>query len=168
MSTPVCKLCEQVLLEGTLGGLISRNVDQPYKFSYLWQSPITVSGKVEARLIHCIISLISSILAKSYQSFRQGEGVADTLHNVVDFLCIGRIYHSFRQGEGMADTLHNVVDFLNKNQRSGPSCQRSSPWSRLFWFCQLLTHLQCTVKGKAYFYTTMSNNRLKPFMICSS
>ena len=27
-----------------------------------------------------------SILAESYHSFRQGEGMADTLHNVVDFL----------------------------------------------------------------------------------
>ena len=60
-----------------------------YEFSYLWQSPITVSGKVEVWLIHCIMWLISSILAESYHSVRQGEGVADTLHNVVDFLYIG-------------------------------------------------------------------------------
>ena len=26
-------------------------------------------------------------------------------------------YHSFRQGEGMGDTLHNVVDFLKKNKK---------------------------------------------------
>ena len=63
----------------------------PYKFSYLWQSPIRVSGKVKVRLIHCIMSLISSIFAEFYHSFRQGEGVADTLHFVVDFLNIGRV-----------------------------------------------------------------------------
>ena len=31
-----------------------------YKFSYLWQSPITVSGEVKAWVIHCIMSLTSS------------------------------------------------------------------------------------------------------------
>ena len=63
--------CEQALLKGTLGNLshkMSTNCMSstqsltliPYEFSYLyWQSSITVSGKVKAWLIHCIMSLTS-------------------------------------------------------------------------------------------------------------
>ena len=66
--------CEQVLLNGTLGELVSQNVDYVeytlfdwntshltlihYEFSYLyWQSPITVS-KVKGYT--CLMSLIPS------------------------------------------------------------------------------------------------------------
>ena len=62
-------VCEQVLLKGTLGGLSSQNVDQPCKF-------YTEFGSDTLR-----IQL--SILAESYHSFRQGEGVGDTLHNLI-------------------------------------------------------------------------------------
>ena len=30
---------------------------------------------------------------------------------------LSQYYHSIRQGEGVADTLHNVVDFLKKNKK---------------------------------------------------
>ena len=32
-------------------------------------------------------------------------------------IILAESYHSFRQGEGVADTLHNVVDFLKKNKK---------------------------------------------------
>ena len=64
--------CEQVLLKGIWGNLSHKMLTNcvsstqsltliSYEFSYLyWQSHITISGKVEAWLIHCIMSLISS------------------------------------------------------------------------------------------------------------
>ena len=76
--------CEQVHLKGTLGKLVSQNVDQLcdfytefdmicYKFSSLyWQSPITVSGKVK-EVMHCIMSLISSKGMKRSGSHDRGH-----------------------------------------------------------------------------------------------
>ena len=63
--------CEQVL-KGTLGGLVSQNVDQLCEFYMEFDSDT--------------LQIQLSILAESYHSFRQGEGVGEILHNVVDFL----------------------------------------------------------------------------------
>ena len=108
-----------------------------------WQSPLRVSGKVKAWVIHCILIgrdlsefqarwrrgwYIAYWLAESSQSFRQGEGVGDTLH--IDWQSplrvsgkvkawvihwIGRV--SFRQGEGVGDTLH--IDWQRPLRVSG-------------------------------------------------
>ena len=64
--------CEQVLLKGTKGELVSQNVDQLCEFYTEFDSD-TLRNPL-------------SRFAESYHSSRQGEGVADTLHNVVDFL----------------------------------------------------------------------------------
>ena len=61
----------KVLLQGTLGELVSQNVDQLCDFYTEFDSDT--------------LGIQLSILAVSYHSFRQGEG-DDTLHNVVDFL----------------------------------------------------------------------------------
>ena len=58
---------------------------------------------------------------------------SDTLQIQLNILA--ESYISFRQGEG-GDTVHNIIDFLKITKRSGPSCQRSCPWSGLFWLCQ--------------------------------
>ena len=63
--------CEQVLLKGTLGELFSQNVDQLCYFYIEFDSDT--------------IRIQLSILAESYHSFRRGEGIGDTLYNVVDF-----------------------------------------------------------------------------------
>ena len=63
--------CEQVHLKGTLGKLVSQNVDQLCDFYTKFDSDT--------------LQIQLSILAESYYSFRQGEG-GDTLHNVIDFL----------------------------------------------------------------------------------
>ena len=60
--------CEQVLLKGTLGELVSQNADQLCEF-----------------YTEFILWIQLSILAESYHSFRLGEE-DDTLHNVADFL----------------------------------------------------------------------------------
>ena len=57
--------CEQVLLKATLGELVSQNVNS------------CVSSTQSLSLIPYEFS---SLLAESYHSFRQGEGVAGTLH----------------------------------------------------------------------------------------
>ena len=64
--------CEQVLLKGTLGELVSQNVDQLCQFYTEFNSDT--------------LWIQLSILAESYHSFRQGEGMGDTLYNGVDFL----------------------------------------------------------------------------------
>ena len=64
--------CEQVLLKGTLEKLVSQNVDQLCEFYIEFDSDI--------------LRIQLSILAESYYSFRQGEGMCYTLHNVIDFL----------------------------------------------------------------------------------
>ena len=56
---------EQVLLKGTLGELASQNVDQLCEFYTKFNSDT--------------LGIQLSILAESYHSFRQDEGVADTL-----------------------------------------------------------------------------------------
>ena len=66
--------CEQVLPKEALGELVLQNVDRLCEFYTELDS-----DTLEIQL---------SILAEFYHSFRQGEGVADTLHNVVDFLKI--------------------------------------------------------------------------------
>ena len=64
--------CEQILLKGTLGELVSQNVDQLFEFNKEFDSDT--------------LQIQLSILAESYHSFTKGEGMGDTLHNVVDFL----------------------------------------------------------------------------------
>ena len=64
--------CEQVLLKGTLGELVSQNVNQLCEFY--------------TEFVSDTLGIQLSILAESCHSFRQGVGVAGTLHNVAHFL----------------------------------------------------------------------------------
>ena len=64
--------CEQVLVKGTLGNLLSQNVDKLIEFYIEFDSDS--------------LQIQPCILAESYHSFRQSEGEGDTLHNVVNFL----------------------------------------------------------------------------------
>ena len=63
--------CEQVHLKGTLGKLVSQNVDQLSDFYTEFDSDM--------------LQIQLSILAESYHSFRQGEG-GDALHNAIDLV----------------------------------------------------------------------------------
>ena len=63
--------CEQVLLKGNLGELVSQYIDQLCEFYTEFSSDI--------------LQIQLSIFVESYHSFRQGECVGDTLHNVIDF-----------------------------------------------------------------------------------
>ena len=45
-------------------------------------------------------------------------------------------YHSFRQDEGVAGTLHNVVDFLKKPTKDWSTIPEVMSLVRLFWLCQ--------------------------------
>ena len=69
--------CEHFFLKGTLGELVSQNVDQLYEFYTEFDSDT--------------LAIQQSILAESYYSFSQGKGMGDTLHNVVDFLTKNKI-----------------------------------------------------------------------------
>ena len=75
----------------------------------------------------------------------------DTLRIQLSILAVS--YHSFRQGEGVADTMHNVVDFLKKKKKGlvphtrGPILgQDYSGYASNK--CQLWRRLQCTEKGE--------------------
>ena len=113
--------CEQVLLKATLGNLshkMSTNCVsstqsltlKPNEFCYLhWQSP---------------------------NSFRQGEGVADTLHKVVDFL--KKIWSL------IPEVMSLVKIILVKPATNASSVHAFSLLRRM----------------KSYLHTMMSNNRL--------
>ena len=119
--------CEQVLLKGTLRELVSQNVNQLCEFYTKFDSDI--------------LRIQLSIAAESYYSFRQGEGVGDTLHNVIDFLKKNK----------------NIWSFIL--------------WSRGFWLCQqqmpALNAPSVLRRVKSYLPTSMSNKRLNHLMTCT-
>ena len=58
-----------------------------------------------------------------------------------------------------------------RTKRSGPSYQRSCPYSRLFWLCQPQISSECAFcalrRVKSYLRTTMLNNRLNHLLTCT-
>ena len=73
--------CEPVLLKRTLGELVLKNVDLLCEFYTEFDSDT--------------LRIPLSVLAVSYHSFRQGEEVGDTLHNVVNCLKKNKYIWSF-------------------------------------------------------------------------
>ena len=120
--------CEQVHLKGTLGRLVPQYVNQlsefytdltviPYKFNFLAS------------------------------------------------------YHSFRQGEGVGDILHNVIDFLKKEQKIWSHKPEVLFMVKIILFMSATSaSSKCTFitlrRVKSYLQTTMSNNRLNHLMTC--
>ena len=118
--------CEQVLLKGTLGELASQI------------STIYVSCTQSLTLT---LQIQLSILAKSYNSFRQVEGLDDTLHDVVDFLKKNKKIWSLIT-EAMS--LVKIILVMPATNASS-ECTFSALW-----------------RVKSYLLTTMSNN-LSPY-----
>ena len=72
-------------------------------------------------------------------------------------------YHSFRQGDGVGDTLHNIIDFLKKNKKVWSlipevmtlvKLTQVMPVTNASSECQLWTRLQYTVKGEVLYLMT--------------
>ena len=116
--------CEQVLLKGTLGELVSQNVDQLCKFYAEFDSDT--------------LQIKRFVLAEPYLSFRQGEDVGDTLHNVV-FLKKNKNIWSLIP-------IIPVMPATNASSECVFSAMR---------------------RVMSYLHTTISNNRLNHLMMCT-
>ena len=119
---------EKVLLKGTLGEFVS-------------QMSTTV------RVLHRVdtLRILVSILAESYHSFREGEGVGNTVHNVVDFLKKNKIWSLIPEVMSL-DKIILVMPATNASSEHAFSALR---------------------KLKSYLRTTMSDNCLYHPMPCT-
>ena len=115
--------CEQVLVKGALGTLVPQNVDQLCEFYTEFEPHI--------------LRIQLSLMADSYHSFTQGEGV-DTLHNVVDFL---------KKNKKIWSLIPVVMSFKIVPVMLATNASSEHAFSALR-------------RVKSYLRTTMSNNRL--------
>ena len=80
-------------------------------------------------------------------------------------------FHSFRQGEGVAHKLHNVIDFLKKKKKNlVPHSRRHVLGLDYSGYPATNTSSELALSAlkrvKSYLHTTMSNNRLSHLMVC--